>query len=194
MEHKFIEAPFDDATVDGLRAGDSVRLSGIIYTARDAAHRRLVQALDQNIALPLPLAGSVIYYVGPAPAKPGHVLGPAGPTTSGRMDPYTEPLLRLGVKGLIGKGYRSPPVKAALVKHHAVYLAAIGGAAALLSRHVRSSQFVAYEELGTEAIRKLIVSDFPLIVVNDCYGGDAYVSGRTHYSRQNRDHGKSENV
>jgi fumarate hydratase subunit beta len=194
MKHIFIKAPFDDATVDGLRAGDSVRLSGIIYTARDAAHRRLIQALDQNTALPLPLAGSVIYYVGPAPAKPGHVLGPAGPTTSGRMDPYTEPLLRLGVKGLIGKGYRSPPVKAALVKHHAVYLAAIGGAAALLSRHVRSSQFVAYEELGTEAIRELIVSDFPLIVVNDCYGGDAYVSGRTRYSRQNRDHGKSENV
>ena len=183
MNHRPIQAPFTESTIEALRAGDSVRLSGVIYTARDAAHRRLVQTLDQKIVLPIPLKGTVIYYAGPAPAKPGHSLGPAGPTTSGRLDPYTEPLLRLGVKGLIGKGYRSPAVKAALIEHHAVYLAAIGGAAALLSRHVRSSRIVAYEDLGTEAIRELIVSDFPLIVVNDCYGGDAYVSGRAQYSR-----------
>jgi fumarate hydratase subunit beta len=194
MNHKYIKAPFDDSTVEALRAGDSVRLSGVIYTARDAAHRRLIQALDQKITLPIPLPESVIYYVGPAPAKPGHVLGPAGPTTSGRLDPYTEPLLRLGVKGLIGKGYRSPSVKAALIKHRAVYLAAIGGAAALLSRHVLSSRLVAYEDLGAEAIRELIVSDFPLIVVNDCYGGDAYISGRAQYNRQNSGDGMSENV
>jgi fumarate hydratase subunit beta len=113
-------------------------------------------------------------------------MGPAGPTTSGRLDPYTEPLLRLGLKGLIGKGYRSPAVKTALIKYHAVYLAAVGGAAALLSRHVLSSRLVAYEDLGTEALRELIVSDFPLIVVNDSYGGDAYESGRAQFSRQQR--------
>jgi fumarate hydratase subunit beta len=189
MNHKNVKAPLDDSTIATLRAGDSVRLSGTIYTARDAAHRRLLEALDKETPLPFSLANAVIYYAGPAPAKPGHVLGPAGPTTSGRLDPYTEPLLRLGLKGLIGKGYRSPAVKTALIKYHAVYLAAVGGAAALLSRHVLSSRLVAYEDLGTEAIRELIVSDFPLIVVNDSYGGDAYESGRAQFSRQQRGKG-----
>ena len=175
--------PLDEAQALRLQAGDMVHLSGLIYTARDAAHRRLIAALDEGQTPPISLSDQVIYYVGPAPAKAGQAIGPAGPTTSGRMDPYTRPLLARGVRGLIGKGYRSDDIKQALVEHRAVYMAAIGGAAALLARHISHSRIVAYEDLGTEAIRELTVTDFPVIVVNDCHGGDAYVAGRAAYTR-----------
>lgn len=179
-----IKAPFDDRTIECLHAGDMVLISGILYGARDAAHARLADTISRGEPLPIPLLGQVIYYVGPAPAKPGGVIGPAGPTTSGRMDPYTLPLLANGVKGFVGKGYRSPEIKAAFVKYHAAYLATIGGAAALLARQIKASRILAYPDLGTEAIYEFMVEDFPAIVVNDSYGADAYVSGREIYLRQ----------
>jgi fumarate hydratase subunit beta len=178
-----IQAPFDDKTIERLQAGDMVLISGILYGARDAAHARLADTISCGEPIPVPLKGQVIYYVGPAPAKPGSVIGPAGPTTSGRMDPYTVPLLQNGVKGFVGKGYRSPEIKDALVKYHAVYLATIGGAAALLARQFKASRIVAYPDLGTEAIYEFMVEDFPAIVVNDIYGADAYASGREIYMR-----------
>lgn len=183
MNQKRIQAPFSAETIQSLQAGDFVLLSGTIYTARDAAHKRLIEGFTAGITPPIQLQNQVIYYVGPAPAKPGHTIGPAGPTTSVRMDPYTLPLLERGVKGLIGKGYRGEAVKQALVTHQAVYLAAIGGSAALLSKQIRTSRIVAYDDLGTEAIRALEVVDFPLIVVNDCRGGDAYQAGQASYRR-----------
>jgi len=170
--------PLTDDELLPLAAGDSIRISGVIYTARDAAHKRMAELIEQGEPLPVELTGQAIYYVGPAPAKAGHAIGPAGPTTSGRMDSYTIPLLRLGVKLLIGKGYRSPEVKQALVEHRAVYAAAVGGAAALLARHIHSSRVVAWPELGTEAIHELTVEGFPAIVINDCHGRDAYADGR----------------
>ncbi len=182
MHHR-LTTPLTDEALAPLRAGDPVLLSGVLYGARDAAHARLVEAIRRGEPLPISLAGQVIYYVGPAPAKPGWPIGPAGPTTSGRMDPYTLPLLEQGVKGFIGKGSRSPEVRQALVTHRAVYLAAVGGAAALLARQIRESRVVAYPELGPEAIRQLTVVDFPLIVVNDIHGGDAYQEGRRRYAR-----------
>ena len=183
MEGISIQAPFDDKTIDRLHSGDMVLISGILYGARDAAHARLTAAISCGEPLPIPLKGQVIYYVGPAPAKPGCVIGPAGPTTSGRMDPYTVALLQNGVKGFIGKGYRSLEIKKALVKHHAVYLATIGGAAALLAQHIKASRVVAYPDLGAEAVFEFKVIDFPAIVVNDIYGADAYVRGREIYLR-----------
>ena len=176
--------PLTDADLLPLRAGDSLRISGVVYTARDAAHKRLVELIERGEPLPVDLAGQAIYYVGPAPAKAGRVIGPAGPTTSGRMDSYTVPLLRRGVKLLIGKGYRSEEVKAALVEHRAVYAAAVGGAAALLARHIHSSRVVAWPELGTEAIHELTVEGFPAIVINDCHGGDAYADGRAAWEER----------
>lgn len=176
-----VQAPLDEATVKSLRAGERVVMTGKIYAARDAAHKRLVAAMRRGEALPLPLAGQVIYYVGPAPAKPGSVIGPAGPTTSGRMDPYTLPLLERGVAGLIGKGSRSDAVKEALVRHRAVYFGAVGGASALLARQIRSSRILAYPDLLSEAVRELEVEAFPLIVINDCQGGDAYLAAREAY-------------
>jgi fumarate hydratase subunit beta len=178
--------PLTDTNLLPLTAGDSIRISGLIYTARDAAHKRFVELIARGDPLPVDLAGQALYYVGPAPAKAGHVIGPAGPTTSGRMDSYTVPLLRLGVKLLIGKGYRSPEVKAALVEHRAVYTAAVGGAAALLARHINSSRVVAWPELGTEAIHELTVVDFPAIVINDCHGGDAYATGRAAWEKKEK--------
>ena len=183
MDGIHIQAPFSDQIIERLHAGDMVLITGILYGARDAAHIRLTKTLSLGEQVPIPLEGQVIYYVGPAPAKPGYVIGPAGPTTSGRMDPYTVPLLANGVKGFVGKGYRSSEIKAALVKYHAVYLATIGGAAALLARQIKASRIVAYPDLGTEAIYEFIVEDFPAIVVNDIYGGDAYASGRRSFSR-----------
>ncbi len=171
----------DAETAVSLHAGELLQLNGILYTARDAAHKRLIAALEADESPPMPLVDQIIYYVGPAPAKAGQVIGPAGPTTSGRMDPYTLPLLELGVRGLIGKGYRSAEIRKALVDHKAVYMAAVGGAAALLARHIVKSRTIAYEELGTEAIRELTVVDFPVIVVNDCHGGDAYEDGRDSF-------------
>ena len=178
-----VQAPLDDATVQSLRAGEQVVLTGRIYTARDAAHQRLFDAMLRGEELPLPLSGQVIYYVGPAPAKQGAVIGPAGPTTSGRMDPYTLPLLERGVAGLIGKGSRSEEIKRALVRHRAVYFGAVGGAAAVLARQIRSSRILAYPDLLSEAIRELEVEEFPLFVINDCHGGDAYQAARDVYRR-----------
>ena len=182
-----VVAPLDEATVKSLRAGEQVLLTGRIYTARDAAHKRLFDAMQRGEPLPLPLAGQVIYYVGPAPAKPGAAIGPAGPTTSGRMDPYTLPLLERGVAGLIGKGSRSEEVKRALIQHTAVYFAAVGGAAALLARQIRSSRIIAYDDLMSEAVRELEVEAFPLFVINDCHGGDAYRSATEAYRNRATD-------
>lgn len=173
VEIKII-APFDESTVQSLKSGDRVRISGTIYTARDSAHKRMIEQLDQGIELPIPLRGQVIYYVGPTPSQPGQVIGSAGPTTSGRMDKYTPALLELGLKGMIGKGYRSKEVKEAIIRHKAVYFAALGGTGALLSHKIQSVEVIAYEDLGTEAIRKLVVEDFPCVVINDCHGNDWY--------------------
>lgn len=173
-----VTTPLQVETIAQLQAGDLVQISGMVYGARDAAHQRMVAALARGEALPIDLTGQMIYYVGPAPAKAGQVIGPAGPTTSGRMDPYTIPLLAQGAKGFIGKGYRSPEVKAALLQYGAIYCAAVGGAAALLARQIIASRVVAYPDLGPEAIYELVFDNFPAIVVHDLYGGDAYEQRR----------------
>jgi fumarate hydratase subunit beta len=183
MSEKHVTLPLDETTAVILRAGELILLDGLLYTARDAAHKRLIAALDRGDTPPFSMQDQVIYYVGPAPAKEGQVIGPAGPTTSGRMDPYTLPLLALGVRGFIGKGYRSAEIKQALVQRQAVYMAAIGGAAALLAQNIVQSRIIAYPDLGPEAIRELVVENFPVIVVNDCHGGDAYEAGRAQYAR-----------
>ena len=175
--------PLQDKQVATLRAGDNVLLSGVVYTARDAAHARLVELIRQGKPLPIELAGQVIYYVGPTPAKPGRVIGSAGPTTSGRMDAYTPILLEAGLKGMIGKGQRDQAVIDAIVKHKAVYFAATGGAGALLAKHVTSCEVVAYEDLGCEAIHRLTVKDLPLIVINDSQGRDFYRENQARYAR-----------
>jgi fumarate hydratase subunit beta len=175
---KHITTPLVDETVADLRAGDQVLITGTLYVARDAAHKRLVALLEEGKPLPFDPRGQVIYYMGPAPAKPGQVSGSAGPTTSGRMDPYTIPLLRAGLKGMIGKGNRSEAVRRALQEYRAVYFAAIGGAGALIARSIVESEVIAYPELGAEALLRLRVVDFPAIVVNDIYGGDAYEDGK----------------
>lgn len=178
---KRITAPFDDATARSLRAGDRVLISGVILAARDAAHKRLVETLDKGDALPVDLKGAVVYYVGPSPAKPGEVIGAAGPTTSGRMDAYTPRLLDQGLKGMIGKGYRKPEVLAAMKKHGVPYMAAVGGAGALIARSMTKYTVLAYEELGPEAIAAIEVTDFPAIVVIDCDGNDYYEQGQAPY-------------
>jgi fumarate hydratase subunit beta len=158
-----------------------VLLSGTLLTARDAAHKRLVDTLERGEPLPVELRGQVVYYVGPAPAKPGQPIGSAGPTTSGRLDPYTPALLEAGVRGMIGKGYRSPEVRAAIAEYGAIYFAALGGTGALLARQITSAEVIAYADLGPEAIHRLTVVDFPAIVVNDRYGGDAYQDALREY-------------
>jgi len=178
-----IEAPLDDKVVGSLRTGDEVAVSGVIYTARDTAHKRMVQALDKGEPLPFDIRGQILYYMGPAPARPGRVIGSAGPTTSGRMDVYTPQLLEAGLKGMIGKGGRSDEVKRAIKNYKAVYLAAIGGAGALIAQSIKSARVIAYDELGAEAVRKLEVVDLPVIVINDIYGGDLYHEGRAKYRR-----------
>ncbi len=183
MAIKKITTPLTDTAVKDLKAGDSVLITGIIYTGRDAAHKRLVDTLQKGEKLPVDLKGQIIYYVGPAPAKPGYPIGPAGPTTSGRMDPYTPTLLAYGMKGMIGKGNRNPDVIEALKKHTGVYFAAVGGAAALIAKKIKKCETVAYDELGPEAIMKLTVEDFPVVVVNDCYGNDLYEEGMKKYRR-----------
>ncbi len=180
---KRIETPLTDEVIEDLRAGDKVLITGYIYTARDAAHKRMVETLQRGEPLPVELRGQVIYYVGPTPPKEGQVIGSAGPTTAIRMDKYVEPLLKLGLKGMIGKGYRSPQVKELLKKYKAVYFAAVGGVATLLQRHIKSSELIAYEDLGTEAIRRLYVEDFPVIVANDIYGGDLFEEGRKKFAK-----------
>jgi len=184
MEPKRITTPLSEEVVMSLRAGDRVLLSGVIYTARDAAHRRMVELLSRGEPLPIELQGQVIYYAGPSPAPPGRPVGSIGPTTSGRMDPYTPRLLELGLKGMIGKGNRSPEVKEALKRYRAVYFGATGGAAALLARRVKRAEVVAFEDLGPEAIRFLEVEDFPLVVINDPYGGDLYEEGMRKYAKE----------
>ncbi len=182
MSAKRIKAPItDERVVESLRAGDLVLISGVIYTARDAAHKRLVEALDKGEALPIELKGQVIYYAGPAPAKPGRPIGSVGPTTSYRMDPYAPRLLKEGLKGMIGKGTRSREVIEAIKEYKGVYFGAVGGAAAYLARCVKSAEVVAYEDLGPEAIRRLVVEDFPAFVVNDIYGNDLYQMGRCKF-------------
>lgn len=176
-----IKLPLTDETVEKLRAGDDVRFTGVIYTARDAAHRRMVEALEKGESLPFDIGGQVIYYVGPTPAKPGQVIGSAGPTTSMRLDRFTPPLLAAGLKGIIGKGGRGLAVRDALKQHKGVYFIAVGGAGALLARQIKKVDIVAYEDLGTEAVRRLEVEDFPVIVCNDIYGGDLLEEGKSHY-------------
>ncbi|MGQ9573085.1 MAG: Fe-S-containing hydro-lyase [Dehalococcoidia bacterium] len=176
-----ITLPLTDEIVEKLHAGDDVRLTGVIYTARDAAHRRMIEALDKGESLPFDIRGQVIYYVGPTPAKPGQVIGSAGPTTSMRLDPYTPPLLAAGLKGIIGKGNRGQAVRDALKQYKGVYFISVGGAGALLARQIKKVDIVAYEDLGTEAVRRLEVEDFPVIVCNDIYGGDLLEEGKTRY-------------
>lgn len=171
---KYIHAPLDIETIKSLRAGDFVYITGTIYTARDAAHKRMSEALEKGGRPPIELENNVIYYLGPSPAREGRPIGSAGPTTSGRMDKYTPTLLDLGIKGMIGKGRRSVAVKEAVVRNGCVYFAAIGGAGALLSKAITASEVIAYEDLGTEAIRKLEVENFPVIVVMDALGNDLY--------------------
>lgn len=169
-----LRTPLGATDLKRLKAGDRVLLSGKIYTARDTAHRRLVESLDAGRELPLQLEGQVIYYCGPTPAKPGQPIGSAGPTTSYRMDSYAPRLIELGLKGMIGKGKRSPGVIAAIKKFGAVYFGATGGAGALLAKKIKSARVVAYEDLGPEAIRELEVEDFPVVVINDTEGNDLY--------------------
>nr|WP_279388083.1 Fe-S-containing hydro-lyase [Tepidibacillus fermentans] len=176
-----ITTPVSAEEVSKLNAGDQVLISGVIYTARDAAHKRLVELVEQGKELPFDVKDQFIYFVGPTPAKPGQVIGSAGPTTSYRMDKYSPTLLDLGLRGMIGKGSRSQEVKDSMVKNKAVYLAAVGGAAALIAKTIKSAEVIAYEDLGTEAIRKLVVENFPAIVVNDVHGNDLYIQGAAKY-------------
>lgn len=179
-----ITPPLDKETIEKLHAGDRVTISGVIYTARDAAHKRMVEALDRGEPLPIPLEGQIIYYMGPSPARPGKPIGSAGPTTSGRMDTYAPTLLARGLKGMIGKGNRSPQVREAIKQYGALYLAATGGAGALIARTIKKAEVVAYQDLGAEAIRRLEVEDFPAVVINDIYGGDLYEEGKAKYARR----------
>ncbi|MDO6448642.1 Fe-S-containing hydro-lyase [Oceanobacillus profundus] len=184
MVQKKISVPFnDEGAIKSLQAGDQVLLSGTIFTARDAAHKRMVEQLEKVEKLPVDLTNQVIYYVGPTPARPGDVIGSAGPTTSSRMDKYTPCLLEKGLKGMIGKGYRSQAVIDAIVKNDAVYFAAIGGSGALLAKRIKSVELVAYEDLGTEAIRKLEIEDFPCMVINDSEGNDWYKESQAAYKK-----------
>lgn len=183
MELKVITTPLDDEVIKGLKAGDKVLLSGYIYTARDAAHKRFVDSLKKGEDLPIDVIGQIIYYCGPSPAPPGKVIGACGPTTSSRMDVYAPQLLSLGLKGMIGKGKRSQTVKDAISKYNAVYFGATGGAGALLSKSVISSEIVGYEDLGPEAVVKLGVDKMPLFVINDIYGNDLYEIGISRYKR-----------
>ena len=178
---KKITTPFTDEMVKDLKAGDEVLISGTIYTGRDAAHKRLVELLDKGEELPVDFNGQVIYYVGPAPSKPDQVINSAGPTTSYRMDPYAPRLIEKGLKGMIGKGARGENVVDAMKKYGSIYFAATGGAAALISRAVKSVEIVAYEDLGAEAIRKLEVEDFPCTVAQDSYGNNLYQMGMEKY-------------
>ena len=178
-----LTTPFKTEDLEQLKAGDTVEITGVIYTARDAAHARLVDLLEKGEKLPLELEGQVIYYVGPTPAKEGKVIGSAGPTTSYRMDDLTDQLLSLGLTGMIGKGQRNEVVINSMKKNTAVYFAAIGGAGALIANSIKATEIIAYEDLGAEAIRKLEVVDFPCIVVIDCEGNNMYETERAKYKR-----------
>ena len=181
-----LTAPFSTRDVEPLKAGDVVRLSGVLFTARDAAHARMAEAIERGEPLPFDPEGQVVYFTGPAPARPGHALGPAGPTTASRMDSYSPLLIERGLKGMVGKGLRSDKVKRAMREHGCVYFGAVEGTAALLARCVTEVELVAYEDLGAEAIRRLVVEDFPVVVVNDLHGGDLYIEGRKRWRREAR--------
>lgn len=183
--NQYLSVPFDKGEAEKLRAGDYVYLNGTIYTARDAAHKRMYEALQAGEELPFDIRDNVIYYMGPSPAREGRAIGSAGPTTASRMDKYTPALLDLGLRGMIGKGRRSADVIDAIVRDRAVYFAAVGGAGALLSRSIISSEVIAYEDLGTEAIRRLVVKDFPVIVVVDCEGNNLYDTAILQYAEKN---------
>jgi fumarate hydratase subunit beta len=180
---KKVNLPLTDETLKDLKAGDNLLLTGVMYVARDAAHKRMIEALDQGKPLPFDIKGATVYFMGPSPAKPSQPIGSAGPTTSGRMDSYSPRLIAEGLKGMIGKGMRSQAVKDAMKKYKAVYLAAVGGAGALISKSIKKSEVVAYEELGAEAVLRLEVKDFPATVINDVYGGDLYEEGKAKYHR-----------
>lgn len=183
METKrIIQTPLSDEVITSLQAGDMVYISGIVYTARDAAHKRLCEMLDAGEPMPFDFEGQAVYYAGPCPAKPGRPIGSVGPTTGGRMDAYTPRLIEQGLKAMIGKGLRSPEVVDSIKKHTGVYFAAIGGAAALMAKCVKSAEVIAFDDLGPEAIRRLEVEELPVIVVVDCKGNDAYQKGRVAYA------------
>ncbi|MDR3161931.1 MAG: Fe-S-containing hydro-lyase, partial [Spirochaetaceae bacterium] len=186
MEHR-ISLPLTKEKAASLAAGDQVYLSGTVYTARDAAHKRLIELLDAGQPLPFPLEDAVIYYVGPTPAAPGQIIGSAGPTTSYRMDAYAPRLLDLGVRGMIGKGKRSAEVVEAIQRAGAVYFGAIGGAGALLSECIKAAEIIAFPDLGTEAVRRLRVEDFPVVVVIDRHGNNLYQRGRETYLTSNKE-------
>jgi fumarate hydratase subunit beta len=181
MAIKQIKVPFVEEELLDLKTGDRVQLTGVLYTARDAAHKRMIETLESGGSLPIDVAGQVMYYVGPTPPKPGQVIGSAGPTTAGRMDKYAPRLIELGLKGMIGKGKRNQEVKDSMVKHQAIYFAAVGGAAALISKSIKSSEVIAYADLGTEAIYRLEIEKFPVTVINDIYGGDLYEQGEAEF-------------
>lgn len=183
---RHITAPLQQDTVRSLRAGDYVYITGTIYTARDAAHKRMSETLDEGGKLPFDVEGNVIYYMGPSPAREGRPIGSAGPTTASRMDKYAPRLLDMGLKGMIGKGKRSEDVRQAVIRNGAVYFAAVGGAGALLSRSIESSEVIAYDDLGTEAIRRLQVKDFPVIVVIDSVGNNLYETAIREYCSEEK--------
>lgn len=181
-----ITLPFTDEIIRELRAGDRLLLSGTLYVARDAAHKRMFEALDRGDPLPIDIRGATIYFMGPSPARPGRPMGAGGPTTASRMDPYSPRLVALGLKAMIGKGTRSAAVGEALREHNAVFLGGIGGAGALLSKAVMSAEVIAYDDLGPEALRRLEVEDLPVTVVNDASGRDLYEEGRARYRKTSR--------
>ncbi|MDR1944378.1 MAG: Fe-S-containing hydro-lyase [Synergistaceae bacterium] len=174
---KKIYTPLSDETISALRVGEKVRITGVVYTARDAAHKRVIEMIGRGETPPFEFSGQIVYYAGPSPARPGQAIGAIGPTTSGRMDAYSPALIKLGLKAMIGKGLRNGEVKRAITEHRGVYFAAIGGAAALISRSVRKAELVAFPDLGAEAIRRLEVGDFPAIVAIDSFGADIYERG-----------------
>ena len=178
---KIVNLPLSDKVIAELKTGDNVLLNGIIYAARDAAHKKMVTALEKGEPLPFELKGQTIYYMGPTPARPGQVIGSAGPTSSYRMDIYAPRLMEAGLKGMIGKGQRTPAALDAMKKYKAVYFAAIGGTGALIAKSIKKADIIAYEELGAEAVRKLEVENFPVTVINDIYGGDLYQQGKAKY-------------
>ncbi len=180
----YLEVPLSKGGVEPLRTGDVVRLSGLLYAARDATHARIAEAIDKGEPLPFDPEGQVVYFTGPAPARPGHALGPAGPTTASRMDSYSPLLIERGLRGMVGKGLRSQEVRDAMRQHGCVYFGAVEGTAALLARRVKEAEIVAYEDLGAEAVRRLLVEEFPVVVINDMYGGDLYLEGRERWRRK----------
>ena len=178
-----LETPLEVRDLEPLRSGDVVRLYGVLFTARDAAHARMKAAIEDGEALPFDPEGQVVYFTGPAPARPGNALGPAGPTTASRMDPYSPYLIERGLRGMVGKGARSEEVLESMREHGCVYFGAVEGTAALLADRVKEAGVVAYEDLGPEAVRRLLVEDFPVVVINDLHGGDLYREGRERWRR-----------